>query len=112
MAYEEVELSRDVEVVMIPQGTTTVLTAGTPAVITQSLGDSFTLQVPTFGGLYRLSGKDAEARGIASGDSVQVSHNGTSVELRARVSRGLRPGIVRIATEHAGDLGGMVEVSV
>jgi NADH-quinone oxidoreductase subunit G len=58
-----------------------------------------------------LSGKDAEARGIASGDTVQVSHNGTSIELRARVSRGLRPGIVRIATEHAGDLGGLVEVS-
>ena len=58
-----------------------------------------------------LSGKDAEARRIASGDTVQVSHNGHSIELRARVSRGLRPGVVRIASEHAGDLGGMVEVS-
>jgi len=58
-----------------------------------------------------LSGKDAEARGISSGDPVQVSHNGHSIELQARVSRGLRPGIVRIASEHAGDLGGMVEVS-
>jgi probable FeS assembly SUF system protein SufT len=66
MAYEEVELSRDVEVVMIPQGTTTVLTAGTPVVITQSLGDSYTLQVPTFGGLYRLAGRDADAIGKAA----------------------------------------------
>jgi probable FeS assembly SUF system protein SufT len=66
MAYEEVELSRDVEVVMIPQGTTTLLKAGTPAVITQALGDSYTLQVPTFGGLYRLSGKDADAVGKAA----------------------------------------------
>jgi NADH-quinone oxidoreductase subunit G len=57
-----------------------------------------------------LSGKDAEARGIASGDTVRVTHNGTSVELRARVGRGLRPGVVRIASEHAGDLGGLVEV--
>jgi probable FeS assembly SUF system protein SufT len=66
MAYEEVEISRDVEVVMIPQGVTTVLKAGTPAVITQSLGDSYTLQVPTFGGLYRLSGQNADAIGKAA----------------------------------------------
>jgi probable FeS assembly SUF system protein SufT len=66
MSYEEVEISRDVEVVMIPQGVTTVLKAGTPAVITQSLGDSYTLQVPTFGGLYRLSGSNADAIGKAA----------------------------------------------
>jgi anaerobic selenocysteine-containing dehydrogenase len=58
-----------------------------------------------------LSGKDAASRGIASGDTVRVSHDGTSVELRARVSRELRPGVVRIAAEHAGDLGGLVEVT-
>jgi len=63
MAFEEVTLSRDVEVVMIPQGVTSTLQAGTPAVITQSLGDSYTLQVPSFGGLYRLSGRDADAIG-------------------------------------------------
>ena len=66
MPYEEVEISRDVEVVMIPQGVASVLKAGTPAVITQALGDSYTLQVPTFGGLYRLSGKDADAIGKAA----------------------------------------------
>jgi len=66
MPYEEVELSRDVDVVMIPQGVTTTLKAGTPAVITQALGDSYTLQVPTFGGLYRLSGRDADAIGKAA----------------------------------------------
>lgn len=65
MPYEEVEISRDVEVVMIPQGVTSTLKAGTPAVITQSLGDSYTLQVPTFGGLYRLAGRDADAIGKA-----------------------------------------------
>jgi probable FeS assembly SUF system protein SufT len=69
MAYEEVELSRDVEVVMIPQGVTSILKAGTPAVITQALGDSYTLQVPSFGGLYRLSGKDADAIGKAAARS-------------------------------------------
>jgi probable FeS assembly SUF system protein SufT len=69
MSYEEVEISRDVEVVMIPQGVTTTLKAGTPAVITQSLGDSYTLQVPTFGGLYRLSGANADAIGKAAARS-------------------------------------------
>jgi probable FeS assembly SUF system protein SufT len=66
MPYEEIEISRDVEVVMIPQGVATTLKAGTPAVITQSLGDSYTLQVPTFGGLYRLSGANADAIGKAA----------------------------------------------
>src|SRR4029450_5877503 len=69
MAYEEVELSRDVRGVMIPRGVTSTLKAGTPAVITQALGDSYTLQVPTFGGLYRLSGKDADPIGKAAARS-------------------------------------------
>ncbi|MGB2875673.1 MAG: molybdopterin-dependent oxidoreductase [Gaiellaceae bacterium] len=57
-----------------------------------------------------LSPKDAGAREIASGDTVTVSHNGTSVQLRARVSSQLREGVVRIPLEHAGELGGRVEV--
>jgi NADH-quinone oxidoreductase subunit G len=58
-----------------------------------------------------LARADAAKRRIATGDAVTVSHNGTSVQLRARVSRELRDGVVRIAAEHAGDLGGMVEVA-
>ncbi|MFN8641233.1 MAG: putative Fe-S cluster assembly protein SufT [Candidatus Binatia bacterium] len=73
MAFEEVTLSRDVEVVMIPQGVTTTLRAGTPAVITQALGDSYTLQVPSFGGLYRLSGPDADAIGKAGAGSAAAA---------------------------------------
>ena len=58
-----------------------------------------------------LSPQDAQARKIASGDAVTVAHNGTSVQLRARVTKSLREGVVRIPTEHAGELGGRVEVS-
>jgi NADH-quinone oxidoreductase subunit G len=58
-----------------------------------------------------LSREDAARRTIATGETVRVSHNGTSVELRARVNGALRAGIVRIAAEHAGDLGGTVEVA-
>jgi predicted molibdopterin-dependent oxidoreductase YjgC len=57
-----------------------------------------------------LSSPDAERRGIASGDSVLVRSNGTSVELRARVNRRLVEGVARIADEHAADLHAAVEV--
>ncbi|HEY6835300.1 MAG TPA: molybdopterin-dependent oxidoreductase [Gaiellaceae bacterium] len=58
-----------------------------------------------------LSPADAAKRGIAGGETVKVEHNGTSIELRARVTRSLREGVVRIPTEHAGELGGRVEVA-
>jgi NADH-quinone oxidoreductase subunit G len=58
-----------------------------------------------------LAAADASARGVASGDTVRVSSNGTSVELRARVSRTLRSGVVRAAEEHVQDLQPGVEVT-
>jgi probable FeS assembly SUF system protein SufT len=39
------------------------LEKGTEAMLTQSLGGSFTLQVPAYGGLFRIAGKDADAIG-------------------------------------------------
>lgn len=60
---ERVELTRDVEAVQIPAGTPITLEKGTMAFITQSLGGSFTLQVPEYGGLFRLTGKDGDAIG-------------------------------------------------
>jgi NADH-quinone oxidoreductase subunit G len=58
-----------------------------------------------------LSSEDASTRGIANGDLVKVSSNGTSVELRARVSRSLRAGVARAAEEHVEELQAGVEVS-
>lgn len=63
MRYDEVELTRDCEAVAIPQGTVVTLEAATPVVITQALGESYTIQIPTLGGLYRIAGKDADALG-------------------------------------------------
>jgi len=63
MRYEEVELTRDCEMVQVPQGTAVTIPAGTPAVITQALGESFTVQLPTMGGLYKVAGTDADAIG-------------------------------------------------
>jgi anaerobic selenocysteine-containing dehydrogenase len=54
---------------------------------------------------------DAERLGIGNGDEVDVRSNGTSVRLRARLSRTVRPGVVRAAQEHVSDLQEAVEVT-
>ena len=58
-----------------------------------------------------LSQADAQARGIANGQTVRVGSNGTSIELRARVNKTLRTGVARVAHEYAGGLQGIVEVT-
>jgi NADH dehydrogenase/NADH:ubiquinone oxidoreductase subunit G len=58
----------------------------------------------------QLSREDAKERGIRNGQTVTVSSNGTSVELRARIAKDIQQGIVRVARDHAGDLHAAVEV--
>jgi predicted molibdopterin-dependent oxidoreductase YjgC len=57
-----------------------------------------------------LAHEDATTRDIAPGETVRVSANGTRKELRARLSRKLRTGVVRIAAEHAEGLADRVQV--
>jgi anaerobic selenocysteine-containing dehydrogenase len=59
----------------------------------------------------QLSRDDASARGIKNGQTVTVSSNGTSIELRARIAKDLQAGVVRVARDHAGDLHATVDVS-
>ncbi|HJU28031.1 MAG TPA: putative Fe-S cluster assembly protein SufT [Candidatus Binataceae bacterium] len=68
---ERIELTRDCEAVQIPAGTPTTLEKGVEAFITQSLGGTYTLQVPAYGGLFRVMGKDADALGKAPGESAE-----------------------------------------
>ena len=58
--YENTEFStsRDIEAIQIPAGTKITIPAGTPGVITQSLGGSYT--VATNFGLSRVAEKDGE----------------------------------------------------
>ena len=63
MSYEEVEFARDCDAVQIPQGNTVRVAAGTKGAITQSLGGSYTLQIASLGGLFRVAGSDADAIG-------------------------------------------------
>ena len=58
-----------------------------------------------------LPEQDARARGIRNGDEVTVRSNGTTVTLRARLSRELRSGVIRIPDDFAGDLQPEVELS-
>jgi probable FeS assembly SUF system protein SufT len=63
LGSDAITLSRDVEVVAIPAGDTIEMMKGTEVAITQALGGSYTLMVPTYGGLFRLADKDADAIG-------------------------------------------------
>src|SRR5438067_7661756 len=60
---EPIKLTRDCQVVAVPAGHTLMLPQGTEVMITQSLGGSYTLLVPSYGGLFRLSDRDADAIG-------------------------------------------------
>ncbi|MEE9345983.1 MAG: putative Fe-S cluster assembly protein SufT [Methylococcales bacterium] len=59
---ESVELTRDVNVVTVPDGLTTTLLQGETVSVMQSLGNSITLTTIN-GGMVRLAGVDADAIG-------------------------------------------------
>jgi|SRR3954447_9056415 probable FeS assembly SUF system protein SufT len=72
----EFSTSRDVEAIQIPMGTKITIPAGTPGVITQSLGGSYT--IATNFGLSRIAETDGDALGIEDTESKQpVSANGS-----------------------------------
>ena len=59
---EETVLTRDVEGTAIPYGDKVPLTAGSPVIITQALGGSYTI-VTMHGYMVRIDGQDADAIG-------------------------------------------------
>jgi len=59
---EPVSLSRDVEAAIVPAGEKVTLQKGEQAIITQSLGGSYTVVVN--GNMFRIEGKDADALGV------------------------------------------------
>ena len=60
---ERVELARDCDAVQVPSGDKVRMQKGTDVTITQSLGGTFTIQAPAYGGLFRIASKDADALG-------------------------------------------------
>jgi probable FeS assembly SUF system protein SufT len=63
----EFTLSRDCEAVQIPSGQKTTIPAGTPGVITQTLGGSYT--IATYQGLSRIAEKDLDALGLQKSEA-------------------------------------------
>ncbi len=86
---KHVELLRACEAVKIPEGTRIELPQGTECLLTQSLGGSFTVQVRSHGGLFRIAGRDAEALGqdLPAG---AVSPDSEGTDLETRVDEALR----------------------
>ena len=76
--HDEIELSRDCEVIQIPQGTTVTLPAGTRVAVTQSLGGSYTVATEA-GYLYRIT--DANADAIGREVSVKAVPSGAVAEV-------------------------------
>ncbi len=62
MTPREISLTRDCRAIQIPSGTEFVLPAGSPVVITQSLGGTYTVATQT--GLARIAEADADALGL------------------------------------------------
>ena len=66
-------LMRDCEALLIPSGTPVTLQSGEQVLVTQSLGDSFTVQVG--GNLARIEGKDADAIGRVPPEQATLKTN-------------------------------------
>lgn len=56
-------LQRDVEAIQIPSGVKITLAKDAPVIITQALGDTYTVVVQSQAGLYRILSQDADALG-------------------------------------------------
>lgn len=65
----EIVLAREVEAIQIPSGDAVILPAGSPVVITQTLGGTYT--VATQSGLARISSTDKDALGITEEEAVK-----------------------------------------
>ncbi|MBV9007729.1 MAG: putative Fe-S cluster assembly protein SufT [Verrucomicrobia bacterium] len=79
--HENTEFSttRDIEAVAIPMGNTFTIPAGTPGVITQSLGGSYT--IATYHGLARVAEKDGDALGLEKPEAKETRASGSGGEV-------------------------------
>jgi probable FeS assembly SUF system protein SufT len=80
MTMERVELTRECEGVQVPAGNKMMLEKGLEVFITQSLGGTFTVQVPAYGGLFRIAGKDADALGKTPAEAGGSAMKGGDLE--------------------------------
>ncbi len=79
----EFTLSRDVEAIQIPSGVKTTIPAGTPGVVTQTLGGSYT--IATYQGLARIPERDLDALGLEKPESAPNARPSSNGEAPAPV---------------------------
>jgi probable FeS assembly SUF system protein SufT len=79
--HEHATLSRDAKAIQIPDGTPMTLAAGTPVVITQALGGTYTVMTP-YGQMVRIDERDADALGREAPAAAEASAEGGSLEDR------------------------------
>lgn len=77
---EAIVVNREVNAVIVPDGTIVPLKPGLAGFITQALGGSFTIYVE--GNLYRISGEDADAIGKESTRPPELPPNATLEDVR------------------------------
>lgn len=75
-------LSRDCPALLVPSGARIMLHQGTEVVVTQSLGNSYTISV--YGNLARIDGKDADALGKILTDPLAGLSKGATIEDRVQ----------------------------
>jgi probable FeS assembly SUF system protein SufT len=85
---EPVQFERDCAAVLVPQGDSVTLPAGSFGYITQALGGSYTVFVE--GNLFRLAGRDADAIGKEPPESLGLPENASDDEVEAMVWKQLR----------------------
>ena len=73
MPDDQVTLTREVEVTLIPQGTPMTLPEGETVTVTHRLGGNFT--VMTHNGMFRISGANADAIGEKVSSATQVAES-------------------------------------
>lgn len=85
---EPVRFERDCSAVMVPQGETVTLPAGSMGYITQALGGSWTVFVE--GNLFRIAGKDADAIGKEPPEPLELPEGAGDAEVEQLVWKQLR----------------------
>ena len=85
---EPVQFERDCAAVMVPQGDSVTLPAGSYGYITQALGGSYTVFVE--GNLFRIAGQDGDAIGKEPEASLSLPENASDEEVEQLVWRQLR----------------------
>jgi probable FeS assembly SUF system protein SufT len=78
---DTVKISRDIEVVQIPEGYQVRLARGTEVRLVQALGDTFTVMTE-YGTMVRVAGKDADAIGeTVTADGTQAADKAQTADL-------------------------------